>query len=125
VTDTARGLLLFAHGARDPRWALPFEDVARRIRARAPALPVALAFLEFMAPTLVEAGQALAAQGCTTIEVLPLFLGAGGHVRQDVPALLDTLRHAHPGITWSLRPPIGEADTVIEAMALAALHPQT
>ena len=30
-----RGLLLFAHGARDPRWALPFEDVAARVRRTA------------------------------------------------------------------------------------------
>ena len=76
-----RGLLLFAHGARDPRWALPFEAIVQRIAARAPGLPVRLAFLEFMAPTLPEAGDALVAQGCDEIEVVPLFLGAGGHVR--------------------------------------------
>jgi sirohydrochlorin cobaltochelatase len=28
------GILLFAHGARDPNWALPFEAVAERLRAR-------------------------------------------------------------------------------------------
>ena len=32
------GLLLFAHGARDPNWARPFEEVARRIRDRAPTV---------------------------------------------------------------------------------------
>lgn len=118
-----RGLLLFAHGARDPRWALPFEDVARRIRAAEPGLPVALSYLEFMSPGLVEAGAALAAQGCERIEVLPLFLGAGGHVRKDLPALLDQLRQAHPGVQWLLRPAIGEDDSVIEAMARAAAQP--
>jgi len=46
------GLILFAHGARDPRWALPFEAVAARVRAQRPGVPVRLAFLEFMAPTL-------------------------------------------------------------------------
>jgi sirohydrochlorin cobaltochelatase len=116
------GLLLFAHGARDPRWALPFEDVVRRIRAREPSLPVALAFLEFMAPAIVEAGNALVAQGCDSIDVVPLFLGAGGHVRKDLPELLDQLRAAHPGTAWNLRPAIGEIDEVIDAMALAALR---
>ena len=118
-----RGLLLFAHGARDPRWALPFEDVARRVRDADPDVPVALSYLEFMSPGLVEAGAALAAQGCERIEVLPLFLGAGGHVRKDLPALLDQLRQAHPDALWLLRPAIGEDDTVIEAMARAALQP--
>jgi sirohydrochlorin cobaltochelatase len=117
-----RGLLLFAHGARDPRWALPFEDVAQRIRAREPSVPVALAFLEFMAPGIVEAGEALVARGCETIEVVPLFLGAGGHVRKDLPELLDQLRAAHAGVAWVLRPAVGEADAVIEAMAGVALQ---
>jgi sirohydrochlorin cobaltochelatase len=115
------GLLLFAHGARDPNWALPFEDVARRIRARAPGTVVELCFLEFMAPTLREGGERLAAAGCTQVDIVPLFLGAGGHVRKDLPALLDELAAAHPGVRWKLRKAIGEVDSVVEAMALAAL----
>jgi sirohydrochlorin cobaltochelatase len=118
-----RGLLLFAHGARDPRWALPFEDVVARVRRADASVPVALSFLEFMSPGLVEAGHSLAAQGCSRVEVVPLFLGAGGHVRKDLPALLDTLREAHPQVQWLLRPAVGEDDAVIAAMAAAALRP--
>ncbi|MCR5882038.1 CbiX/SirB N-terminal domain-containing protein [Rhizobacter sp. J219] len=116
------GLLLFAHGARDPNWALPFEAVAGIVRARRPDMPVALAFLEFMSPALREAGAQLAAQGCTQVAVVPLFLGAGGHVRKDLPALLADLAAAHPQVTWSLQPAIGEIDSVVQAMADAALR---
>ena len=115
------GLLLFAHGARDSRWALPFEDIVRRIRERAPGVPVELAFLEFMTPGLVDAGHRLAAAGCDRVDVVPLFLGAGGHVRRDLPALLAELETAHPGTHWELRPAIGEVDSVIDAMAGASL----
>ena len=118
-----RGLLLFAHGARDPRWAEPFEDVARRVRRGAPAAAVQLAFLEFMTPSLREAGTALVDAGCTRIDVVPLFLGAGGHVRKDLPALLAELSAAHPGVQWQLQGAIGERDSVIEAMARAAMEP--
>lgn len=118
---TRRGLLLFAHGARDSRWALPFEDIANRIRERAPDVPVELCFLEFMAPGLVEGGQRLAAAGCTRVDVVPLFLGAGGHVRKDIPVLLAQLEVSNPTVRWELRPAIGEMDAVIEAMALASL----
>lgn len=116
------GLLLFAHGARDPNWALPFEAVAQIVRQQRPGMPVALAFLEFMSPTLPEAGAQLAAQGCTEVAVVPLFLGAGGHVRKDLPALLAELSAAYPQVTWSLQPAIGEIDSVVQAMAEAALR---
>jgi sirohydrochlorin cobaltochelatase len=116
------GLLLLAHGARDPRWSAPFEDMADRIRGAAPALPVELAFLEFMTPTLAEAGARLVESGCDTIDVVPLFFGAGGHVRQDLPEHLKRLGADHPGVQWRLRQAIGEVDEVIEAMAQAALR---
>ncbi len=113
-------VLLFAHGARDPRWAIPFEAVAARVRAQRPGCEVRLAFLEFMAPSIAEAGDDLAAQGCTQVQVVPLFLGAGGHVRKDLPALLDALRAAHPAVSFTLHPAVGELDAVIDAMAAAA-----
>lgn len=115
------GLILFAHGARDPRWAAPFEAVAARVRAHSPATEVRLAFLELMTPDLPTAGAGLAAAGCTRVTVLPLFLGAGGHVRRDLPVILDGLRKLHPAVHWSLLPPVGELPSVIDAMARAGL----
>ena len=114
------GLILFAHGARDPRWAAPFEAVAERVRAQRPGVPVRLAFLELMSPGLAEAGAQLVASGCTHITVLPLFLGAGGHVRKDLPLLVDALRAAHPAATFMLQAPIGEDPRIIGAIAEAA-----
>jgi sirohydrochlorin cobaltochelatase len=40
------GLVLFAHGSRDPEWARPFERIAAILRERLPATAVGLAFLE-------------------------------------------------------------------------------
>jgi sirohydrochlorin cobaltochelatase len=114
------GLLLFAHGARDPAWAKPFEAVAQRVRQRDAGVEVALAFLEFMTPDLGTAGDALVAAGCRRVTVVPLFLGAGGHVRKDLPKLLEALRERHREVAWTLSPAIGEMDTVVDAMADAA-----
>ena len=118
---TGIGLLLFAHGARDPRWAQPFQAVAEHVRTARPGTPVCLAFLEFMTPSLADAGAELVAAGCHRVEVVPLFLGAGGHVRKDLPLLLDALRAAHPGVQFGLNPAVGELDSVVQAMAAAAL----
>ena len=116
-----RGLVLLAHGARDPAWATPFEAVATRVRERAPEAQVRLAFLELMTPTLADAAQELAGLGCTRIDVVPAFLGMGGHVRRDVPAQLEKLRQAHPGIAWTLHDALGETPRVIAALADATL----
>jgi sirohydrochlorin cobaltochelatase len=115
------GLLLFAHGARDPRWAQPFEQVAAAIRAARPAQPVRLAYLEFMPPDLRTAAADLALEGCTHVDVLPLFLGAGGHVRKDLPPLLVELRVRHAGVGFTLHAAVGEAPALIAAMADIAL----
>lgn len=116
------GLILFAHGARDPRWAAPFEAVAAAIRAERPDVSVRLAFLEFMAPSLPEAGAQLVAEGCAAVQVLPMFLGAGGHVRKDLPQLIEALRAQHPELSVSLATAIGEVASVTQAMAQAALQ---
>ena len=115
------GILLFAHGARDPRWALPFEAVAERVREQAPNAPVRLSFLEFMSPNLLEAGTELAQAGCTKVAVVPLFLGSGGHVRKDLPVLMAQLAEAHAQVEWTLQQTVGETQAVIDAMAAAAL----
>ena len=120
MTDE-HGLILFAHGARDPRWAEPFEAVAARVRARDSAIQVRLAFLELMSPSLPDAGRELAHAGCTCIDIVPLFLGAGGHVRKDLPALVDALAQAWPQVRWRLRAPVGEHAALIDAMADIAL----
>jgi sirohydrochlorin cobaltochelatase len=120
--NSPTGLLLFAHGARDARWAEPFEAVAAQVRAARPGVAVRLAFLELMQPDLAEAAAALVAEGCQRIEVLPLFLGAGGHVRKDLPALLDTLRASHAGVHFELHAAVGEMPALIAAMAGCALQ---
>ena len=115
-----RGLLLFAHGARDAAWAAPFEAVLARVRAQRPELQVALAFLELMQPDLAAAAAQLVQRGCRQVDVVPLFLGTGGHVRRDLPLLLQRLHGEHAGTRWTLHDPIGEHPDVIEAIARAA-----
>ena len=116
-----QAIVLFAHGARDPRWAEPFEAVAARVRAAAPGCPVVLAFLELMTPSLGAAVERLAAAGATRVDVVPLFLGSGGHLRHDLPPIVDALRGAHPALAIRLHAAIGEHPAVVEAMARAAV----
>jgi sirohydrochlorin cobaltochelatase len=112
------GIILFAHGSREPQWARPFEQLAARVAKKSDAA-VKLAFLEQMAPTLDEAIAALAAEGVTRVRVVPVFLGRGGHVRADLPGLVDAAAKRYPKVSFSIDAPIGEQAAVIDAIASA------
>jgi sirohydrochlorin cobaltochelatase len=115
-----KATLLFAHGARDPLWARPFEAIARQMRAARPERPLVLAYLELMTPTLSTAVDELVEQGADDITLVPLFLGAGGHVRRDLPALIEAARARHAGVQILATCAIGESDLVVRAIAQAA-----
>jgi sirohydrochlorin cobaltochelatase len=110
------GIVLFAHGSRDPEWCRPFEEIALSLKKRLPAVAVAMAYLEHGA-SLDEALGMLAAKGAATVRVVPVFLGQGGHVKQDLPRLVSEARAAYPGMKLMLEKTIGEQPEVIEAIA--------
>jgi sirohydrochlorin cobaltochelatase len=120
VTDPA--ILLFAHGARDARWAEPFERVAEHVRRAAPGRAVELAYLEFLRPDMAEAASRLAAQGATRIRVVPLFFGRGGHLRESVPRLVSATAETVPGVSIEVAEPAGEDAAVILAVATYCLR---
>jgi len=111
------GLALLAHGARDPLWVQPFEGVRARVRAQSPQTPVELAFLEFNTPDLATAIDRLVGAQCAQVIVVPVFLGQGGHVRKDVPRLVDEARARHGGVEIVLAASIGEQAPVLDAIA--------
>ena len=113
-------LVLLGHGARDPVWAGPLERVRAPLARTRPELVIEMAFLEFMPPTLAEAVAALMARDVTRIVVVPVFLARGGHLKRDLPILLDELRRRHPACDVRLATAAGEAPEVIAAIAAYA-----
>lgn len=69
-----------------------------------------------MTPDLTQAATQLAAAGATRLVVVPLFLGTGGHLRQDLPAMLAAAQAA-AGIPMTAATAVGEDDSVLAAMA--------
>ena len=112
-----RGIVLFAHGARDPQWSEPFAAIRERVRDARPECPIEIAYLEMMSPTLEEAIDAVIAEGALAVTVYPLFMGQGGHLKKDLPRILDEIRAARPRIPISLEPPIGEVPDILNAIA--------
>jgi len=114
-----RAIVLFAHGARDPGWARPFQQLALELGERLPGERVALAFLELLQPSLPECAAALHAEGIRELRVVPVFLGFGGHLKQDLPTLANSIQKQFTDLQITLEPPIGEQPEVIAAIASA------
>lgn len=112
-----RALVLFAHGARAASWALPFQRLRELTARQRPDVAVSLAFLELMTPSLPEEAALLAARGVREITIVPIFLGQGGHLLRDLPRLVEELRAAHPEVSFSTVPAVGEDPDVLAAMA--------
>lgn len=112
-----RGIVLFAHGARDPEWVKPFEAIRERVRASRPEYPIELAYLEIIPPTLEQAIASLVEQGALAITVFPIFMGQGGHLKQDLPRILDEIRAMHAHIPIALETALGDAPEIRDAIA--------
>ncbi|MBH1957633.1 MAG: CbiX/SirB N-terminal domain-containing protein [Burkholderiales bacterium] len=112
-----RGIVLFAHGSRDPQWRLPIEAVAGQISARQPGTLVRCAYLEICTPSLPEAAADLIAEGARHLRVFPLFLGVGKHAREDLPLLIGQIRATHPEVSIELLPAAGEYEQMTTLMA--------
>ena len=114
-------LIHFAHGSRDPKWAEPFAAIQALIRAQAPDTLVELAFLELMQPGIQECLSVLAKQGVKRVSVAPIFLAAGRHLREDLPALIAPIQKQYPDLVINVTAPIGDIPEFQSAIARLAL----
>ena len=70
-----------------------------------------------MQPALADTVDKLIAEGHRRITIAPLFMAQGGHLRNDLPKLLDSLRAAHAGVEFTLLPAVGDVETILNAIA--------
>ena len=78
-----------------------------------------LAFLEQMQPSLPACAASLYAEGVRSLRVVPVFLGMGGHLKDDLPTMVAEIRKSCAGLEIDVDPPIGEQPGVIAAIANA------
>jgi sirohydrochlorin cobaltochelatase len=119
---TLKALIIFAHGARDPRWAEPFQRLQLALAQQASEVCVRLAFLELMTPSLQSVAEEVISLGAQQLVIVPAFLGQGGHVRRDLPDLVQGLQQRWPQISIHLAQAVGEDLEVLQAIARYCLR---
>ncbi|MDH6577536.1 sirohydrochlorin chelatase [Kitasatospora sp. MAP5-34] len=93
-------LLAVAHGTRDPDGVAATEALLARVRTLRPGLRVESCFLDLVRPSLPEALAGLSGE----VVLVPLLLGAGYHVRVDLPAALADAPHLRARVARALGP---------------------
>lgn len=112
---SSEAILLVGHGARRASWAAPLVRLAAELRGH--GRRVELAYLAFMAPGVPAALELLCRDGVRSVRVVPVFLGAGGHVLEDLAACVEAARARQHGVSIRLEPAVGEMPRVLAAMA--------
>ncbi|GAB0495120.1 hypothetical protein MMPV_006418 [Pyropia vietnamensis] len=82
-------LLLVDHGSRVAAANAALDDLAALVAARDDARrPVYVAHMELATPSIADGLAAAVARGARRVVVVPVFLAAGRHAREDIPALV-------------------------------------
>jgi sirohydrochlorin cobaltochelatase len=115
-------LVLLAHGSKDPRWRAPFEQLAQRLRQELGDQNVRLAYMEFIAPTLMDVASECVGQQIVRLKVLPLFMAVGAHIAKDIPEQAAAAQRQFPQLTIEVLPPIGEDVRLLQLVEQLALE---
>lgn len=107
------GVLLLAHGSRDPRHTATMARIAAATEACA-GLPVRMAYLDHHGPDAAGAAQGLVADGAGSVTVVPLLLSEAFHRKVDVPAAVRAARAAVQ-IGVHLAPALGPDPALLDA----------
>ena len=117
AASSKKAVVLFGHGARDPQWAEPMKKLQAMLQAQMPGSTIELAFLELMEPSLPDCVQALVQSGVSAVQVVPIFFGKGGHLKNDFPVILQGMKAEHPDVEILATSAVGQWDAVWQAIA--------
>ncbi len=92
-------VLVVGHGSREAAANDEFEQLVARYQARRPEFELRHGYVELAQPSLADALAALG-RGEASVTLLPLFLFAAGHVKNDIPLALAVARRNLPGASF-------------------------
>jgi len=108
-------ILLVGHGSREQSGNDEIMAFATEWRKRRPDARIEVCFIEFADVTL-DAGMDMAAKDSQRVIVVPLILGAAGHVKMEIPHHIEHARERHPDVTFIMAAHLGAGTKVLKAL---------
>ena len=100
-------VLLIGHGTRRAAGVAEFRVLADQLQQALPDRTCLAGFLELVEPDLPAALEQLRQQGFRRITALPALLLAAGHVKNDIPAILNAFQIEHPEMSITIGADLG------------------
>ena len=107
-------IILLGHGSRVPGAGEGMEQVARRMQERLGGKMIATCYMSKLGPHFPEVFDACVARGARRIIVIPYFLHAGLHLREDIPELLREKVRECPGVELILGKNLGFDECLVD-----------
>jgi sirohydrochlorin cobaltochelatase len=107
------GVLVVGHGSREKASNLEFEQLVAQLRTRWPEFDVRHAYVELAEPSLADGMDAIARSNDRVI-IVPCFLFAAGHVKNDIPLALAAARQKFRGVKFEAGRVLGVHPTMAE-----------
>ena len=116
-------LIIAAHGSRKKASNDELAILAGRLKTRLSDRfdRVAHAFLQLAEPLLEDTLNEMAAKGDVRVVVFPFFIGAGSHIKEDIPRLVEDARQRYPDADIVLTRHLGALETIDGLIAGEAL----
>jgi len=83
------GVMVCGHGSRNPKAVAEFARLTKGLGLLLPHHPMAYGYLEFAHPIISASLDRLRSAGVERVVAVPGMLFAAGHVKNDIPALLN------------------------------------
>lgn len=112
-----KAILYIGHGTRSKTGAEEVKSFLNRVIERVDTLIQEISFLELTEPSIEEGFRRCVERGATEITVVPIFLLAAGHIKDDIPNVLSVLSKQYPEVQINIRNPFGVQNRILDAIA--------
>lgn len=112
-----KAILYIGHGTRSKTG---YEEVLTFIKRVINQIDVPIqeiSFLELTSPSIDEGFRRCVERGAAEITIVPLFLLAAGHIKEDIPRALVLLKDKYPEIKVKVRDPFGVQEQILDGVA--------
>lgn len=111
------GVLILAHGSRRDETEETMSKISQMVCERLPQTLIETAYLQFRKTDLAAGLDRLIEKGADSITVIPYFLFEGIHIREDIPAEIDSFIKSHNGITVRMGKNLGVDSRLADILA--------
>lgn len=112
--NNKEAVILMGHGSRVPGAGEGMEKVAQWLKEKRPGAVIEICYMSELGPHFQEILEKCVREGADKVIVMPYFLHLGIHLREDIPAMMETEAKKYPGLTLILGRHLGFDESLAE-----------